>query len=149
MTRKQISDERWAAALARADEGDLSELVKALFVVAPVPDWVREDYNRSPLAELSDEDRRLLWAFKDYYDDRQLDEKKVERIKRIAKIYRVTDEALENLVNRKGRAYDDWKRCCVTATSCGRRRRRARRAAQASDCRSDCGQWRRENSRSG
>lgn len=83
--RRKVSDERWATALSAADDGNLRELVRALLVVAVVPDWVRkdlagEDYDEPPL---SGRDRKLLTALRAYHAmPHRPGEKQPERIRR-------------------------------------------------------------------
>ena len=100
----KISDERWVNALEQAEDGNLRELVRALLAIAPVPDWVRDDYESLPPQRLDHKDRILLLAWETYRWDRRPNEKQAARIERIATQFEVKRISLENLVIGKGRA---------------------------------------------
>ena len=115
MTRKQISDERWAAALARADEGDLSELAQGVLRscsrsrlgARKITTAHRSQNYQTKIEGCWDGHLRIYWTNMTEASF-ELTLKKDERTRSVLpRIYRVTDEALENLVNRKGRDYDE------------------------------------------
>jgi hypothetical protein len=58
---QELADWRWVTAIEAAETGNLRELVRALLIVAAVPDWVRKEL--TPLFKderaLSDADRKL------------------------------------------------------------------------------------------
>lgn len=109
MARKQVrrvSDERWALALDRVDKGDLREFVRALLVIAPVPEWVREDYE-SP--NLSVQDQLLLNIVADYRKQTGRVKNRDFAIRRLMKKYGVSEDKLlsrvKSVLDCKGRIY--------------------------------------------
>ncbi len=103
---RKVGNERWALALIAADDGNLGELVRALLVVATVPEWVRkdlagEDYDELPLS--GDDVKLLRWreAYRKF--PRRKGEKEEERVKRFLTERPRAPRGLEYLLRGRGR----------------------------------------------
>ena len=120
--KRRDSDERWGAALELLHQFRNPDGVIALLAAgAPVPDWAREEIaawragQRPRLPTMKDDDWKLLAAVRAYRDkaSRRPNEKRDDRIKRIADEHKISATALENFVNCEGGTYKrlvkDWQ----------------------------------------
>jgi hypothetical protein len=115
-------DVHWGEALELLHQSRNPDGIIALLAAgAPVPDWARAELaawragQRPPLPTKNDEDEKLLAAVRAYRDkaSRRPNEKKDDRIKRLADEHGVTKIALENFLNCEGGTYrrlvKDWQ----------------------------------------
>jgi hypothetical protein len=119
LTPKQLADWRWEVALGAAEEGNLRELVRALLIVAAVPDWVRKALTQlfkdeRPLSAAVRKIGRGVAAFRKAKaaqagKRRQLSDQ--DLIKQAAAQTGATETQIYNVVVRhRGAAYDQLRR---------------------------------------
>jgi hypothetical protein len=106
-----VSDHRWVVALDAAEQGNFRELVRALLLVAAIPEWVRRDLRKSKLVPderpLTSNHKRLLQARSEY---RKLGRKPPGQvdaeIEQLATKHNVSSKMLWLLVSGKGEIYE-------------------------------------------